>query len=44
MKKGNTIFPLLAGVWFGAILDTHHWTLGAEQTVASWLTVAAASL
>jgi prenyltransferase beta subunit len=33
----------VAGAWFGVVLDTHHWTLGAERTLASWLTVAGTS-
>ncbi len=33
-----------AGLAFGALMDTYQWTLGAEQTAASWLAVSATSL
>ena len=34
----------LAGLGFGAVMDLHLWTLGAEQTLASYLAVAGTSL
>ncbi len=34
----------LAGLGFGPVMDLHLWTLGAEQTLASYLAVAGTSL
>jgi len=34
----------LAGVGFGAVMDTYQWTLAAEQDLATWIAVSGSSL